>query len=30
MGGERGEKGEWYSGKPQLWYIVRTFCNVTM
>jgi hypothetical protein len=28
MGG-KGDKGEWYSGQIQLWYIVRTFASVT-
>jgi hypothetical protein len=25
-----GAKGEWWKGLIQLWYIVRTFVNVTM
>jgi hypothetical protein len=28
--GGRGDKGEWWRGWIQLWYIVRTSVNVTM
>jgi hypothetical protein len=30
VGGRRGSKGEWWWGWLHLWYIVRTFVNVTM
>jgi hypothetical protein len=28
--GRRGSKGEWWRGWIQLWYILRTFVNVTL
>jgi hypothetical protein len=28
--GEEGDKGEWWKGWIQLWYIVKTFVNITM